>query len=187
MSRDKNPKKPFSAGYLEYEVKIAASPDEVINLLGKDGFSGWHDGYVAFSKGEKRLKGDTLKASNLNTLLTKPPEDNGLKDVEGYLMEIDLWRTNGGWSYEEISIEREDRGFFCQKWTLYTSLEAFQAHSQPNCYYCYYRQAETMPILQEKLFDKDDLLSMEVIVPAQRLHFFITSGSGDRQTAGNRQ
>lgn len=148
-------------GYIEYKVEEIKDPSEKIN------FAQWHDGYVAFSKGEKRFKDNDIKGKNFAEFIKDRVED--INGVDGYLMEVDLWRKNSDESYEEISIEREDRGFLVQQWKL--SESKFDG-SKP----CYYRDANTQPRANLKLFKENELKSIEVIEPEYRLHFFITCG-----------
>lgn len=149
----------WEEGYIEYKVDTIKSQD--VNII----FDDWHDGYVAFSMGEKRLK--DIKDKDFAELIKGRVND--ISGVEGYLMEVDLWRKNTDGSYEEIYIEREDRGFFLQQWKL--SKNRFDG-SKP----CYYHDADTQPRSNLKLFGKNELKSIEVIEPEHRLHFFITCG-----------
>lgn len=168
--------KDFKEGFVAYTVAHELPPDFSLD--------GWDDGYIAFSNKEfpvnNKIKGmpfkDIIKVRyNKGNL---PPD--ALKDAEGYLMELDLWRHKDG-VYEEISIEREDRGFLVQHWKLYADgkegdgYEATGNKGKFNCYY-YWRVAETKP-RGNSIFK--DLKSIEVVYPEHRLHFFLTVGGGN--------
>lgn len=159
--------KEFMDGFIKYDVLVLDTPELQKEHLDNIGLSDWADGYLAFSNTEKRLS--DLKTHNLPDLFSK-----GLSGVEGYLMEVDLWKNKNG-IYEEVSIEREDDYLLLQMWTL-------DATSQMKN--CYYRKVETIPrgstlqptrSLQPTFKDKD-LNSLEVVFPEKRLHFFISAG-----------
>lgn len=153
----------WEEGYIEYTV--TQNSDEINSL----NLSDWKDGYIAFSNWEYRLNNDIKKLS-LQEIMGKQLKNNKIsciKEAEGYLMEINLWKQTNG-VYEEISIEREDSGFLAQHWRLSTKESE---GSKP----CYYRDADTQPRANLKLFEKKELKSIEVIEPENRLHFFITT------------
>ncbi len=157
----------FDKGYIDYTVEKKNIDDlekENIDL------STWGDGYLAFSNKELRLT-DLPGDSDINTLLKD--KITNINGIEGYLMEINLWGKNNE-AYEEISIEREDSGFLYQRWKLHTELKE---NHEPNCYY---RKVDTLPRKPiagaERLFNSNELKSIEVIVSSGRLHFFITTG-----------
>ncbi|MBF0556819.1 MAG: hypothetical protein HQK96_20080 [Nitrospirae bacterium] len=146
----------FNTGALEYEVG-KVSFDE-LNLILND----WDDGYLAFSKGEKRLK-DVI-GKDIAELKDRV---NGISGVEGYLMEIDLWKVWDAGIFEEVSIERENDGFLFQKWTLQTKNNGKGAR-------CYWRFANTKRRNDKVPFGENELKSVEVVVPDTRMHIFIT-------------
>ncbi|MCP4346239.1 MAG: hypothetical protein GY795_12030 [Desulfobacterales bacterium] len=146
----------FEDGFIKYTVQHFENVDE----LPKEINSEWDDGYVSFSKTEKRFEKEDILS-----LLTQDD-----------FTEIDLWRK-GSDMYEEIAVEREDRGFFFQHWQLFTKEK--QKPEGDNICRCYYRNAETVPrkpIETKAVFQDNQLNSIEVICPDNRLHFFITAG-----------
>lgn len=149
----------FYEGFIKYQVKFEI--EDEIEL--RD----WDDGYIAFSNGEKRLKEllSMFSISTISELLQL--KFNPVDGIEGYVVEVDLWRSRNN-VYEEISIEREDRGFLLQHWIL--SQKELE-NSKP----CYLREVETLP-RKNSLFKR--LSSIEVIIPEFRLHFFITKEGG---------
>jgi hypothetical protein len=147
----------FIDGYLVYEVCTEPVP--------RFELSEWSDGYLAFSNAERRLS--ELKSVGAAPLLAG--RVLGIDGVEGYLMEVNIWRCRDG-VYEELSVEREDRGFYVQRWRLETREPAGKS---PNCYF---RPAPTKPRKNSGLFSEDDLRSVEVVCPETRLQFFITCG-----------
>ncbi|MBF0592522.1 MAG: hypothetical protein HQL02_10590 [Nitrospirae bacterium] len=157
----------FKDGHLCYTLTPLVSGDLVSELLEQ-----WQgDGYIAFSKVERRLS--KLDMSVLAAIIASPEQHRGDK---GYLMEIDLWQDKDG-VYEEVSIEREDKGFFYQQWWLDTTLQ-----EAPNCYW---RMASTLARGNKDADNKNTVFppgrpveTVEVICPQQRLHFFITRGNG---------
>lgn len=144
----------FKEGFVTYTVTYELPSDF--------SFNGWDDGYAAFSMGEKRMK-DIKERDFLELVQDRV---TGINGVEGYLMEVDLWRSNSDRSYEEISIEREDKGFLVHQWKLETNTT--------NNSNCYWRFAETQP-RGNSILNKESLKSIEVIVDEHRLHFFITT------------
>ena len=156
----------FREGRLEYLSFTISNPSEMPLYVVFE--SPWRDGYATFSRGEVRL---AMLGSHTAAHLWEERVNN-LPDCEGFLMEMDLWRDDGKGTYEEISIEREDDGFFCQYWRLEMS-----GNKQANCYF---RRAKTEPRRplggRPSLFGEGELLSWECVVPEHRLHFFITTG-----------
>lgn len=156
----------FIEGRIEYQSFTLTKPAEMPECVAFQ--KPWQDGYIAFSRGEARLSeiGDATAARLWEEKV------NNLPDCEGFLMEMNLWRDNGGNVFEEISLEHEDDGFFCQYWRLEKA-----GGDQANCY-C--RQAKTSPRLtfgdRKSLFAEGELSSWECIAPEHRLHFFITTG-----------
>lgn len=144
----------FEKGFVSYTV-TSKVPDNL-------SFNSWADGYIAFSKGEMRL--NEIKYRDFSELIKN--RITGISGVDGYVMEINLWKSNGDGSYEEISIEREDKGFFIQSWKL-------SKNEIDDGIMCYYREVNTQP-RGNSIFK--ELKAIEVIVPEYRLHFFITKG-----------
>lgn len=157
----------FNEGYLFYECGL-----KTMDELRKDfDFKNWSDGCLAFSNTEKRL--DEVSSTIVD--LIKGDEKGkvtGIEGINGYLMEIDLWRKVDD-RHEEICIEREDNGYYYQSWKLMK-----QPPTQEHYYACYYRYVETLP-RYNSLFKNNPLKSAEVIIPQNRFHFFITVG-GDK-------
>jgi len=153
----------FIEGFLVYECESKS----IENLLKDYDFAGWDDGYLAFSKGERRLQDikddikDLIKGD-------KQGKVAGLERIEGYLMEINLWRTKDECP-EEIVIERDDNGFYCQRWNLFKQAPP----KKENLYDCLYRTADTFP-RRNSIFKDQPFESIEVIVPQNRFHFFIS-------------
>lgn len=154
-------KRDFRNGRLEYEAGPVDAGAVDLDL------SQWEDGFLAFSTAEVRLSGirDRFRKDWLEG------EIDPFEAFDGYLMEIDLWRKNGG-VFEELVLEREDDGFYRQYWRLSTdpSVEA------PNCFWQEAGTRVREPIDTAPLFSGGDLRSIEVIMPTHRLHFFITAG-----------
>jgi len=152
----------FRDGFLLYECE-KISMDE---LLSRYDFSGWQDGFIAFSNKEKRLS-DIKTDVKILLIGDNQGKVSGLDGVEGYLMEINLWRSHGaGW--EEIVVERDDDGFYCQRWKLLK-----QESRGKNYFECRYRPVNTYPC-HNSIFKDQTLESIEVIVPQTKFHFFIT-------------
>ena len=189
----------YEEGFVEYTVTY--------ELPSGFSFSGWDDGYIVFSKGEKLLKDILCDIKDKNPAEIFEDKVKGINGVQGYLMEVDLWRHKDG-VYEEISVEREDRGFLVQQWKLDTGMKNNAAKEVINnapsslsspaggvdsnvsppltggdkgegvlCYLCYWRFAVTQH-RGNSIFESEPLKSIEVIVPEHRLHFFITCGQG---------
>ncbi len=148
----------FKEGCIEYTVEMKTA-ESFPNIDLND----WNDGYIAFSNDEIRVQ--HIKNRSLKDMLNGRVE--GINGIEGYLIEIDLWRNKDG-IYEELSIEREDREFLYQGWKLYTQLKENQKHN------CYFRVVDTYARANSKIFKDNELKSIEVIFPEHRLHFFIT-------------
>lgn len=162
----------FLDGFLVFDVKNLQTPAEVAQWLGDGGLASWHNGFLAFSKGEKKLS--DVQGKDIKTLFSEKVSD--IEGVVGYLMEVGLWRCSNGLLLEEVSIEREDRGFFCQRWSLHTDKSTDGGNTK--CYKCYYREAKTQPITRgDKGLFRGKLSSIEVIVPDRRFNIFITTGS----------
>jgi hypothetical protein len=153
----------FNEGHIEYtsEFKSLKDFEDLRNL-----FVEWNDGFLVFSNEEFRVA--NFKDKNAYDLLKGRIE--GIRNVEGYLNEINLWK-NDGRQFEELVIEREDDGFYCQQWVLNTEAKDGK---DTNCY-C---RRGISPVLGNKtgFFDNKSLATYEVITIANRLHFFITIG-----------
>jgi len=155
--------KEFGDGWLDYKVNTLKILKELKTAMWPE--SEWEDGYVAFSRGECRWCDipEDRRAGLWNERVS------GIRGVEGYLMELNLWRSEAGVN-EEICIERQDSDFYCQYWRLDTKQQ-----EETNCYY---RHAETIRrdlVGRRKAIFKSDLVqTIEVIAPENRLHFFIT-------------
>jgi len=148
----------FSDGFIEYHTSLKPLSDARSLLQSGD----WKDGYAAFSNAEIAL--DKISAAQISDAMEGRVQ--GIQGVEGYLVETDLWWHTNEY-FEEISIEREDNGFYCQHWKL---------HQKPENANCYYRSVETLPRNNSTVFKDTPLQSVEVIWPERRLHFFITIG-----------
>lgn len=114
--------------------------------------SRWHDGYLAFSSEEFSLEEIVQRGIDIDGLL----KNAKIEGIDGYLMELDLWRSDGD-LYEELYMERTDMGWYIFTVVLDTKAPRQEAN-------CYWRRANTSA-----------LKSIEVVVPQWRLHFFITT------------
>lgn len=146
----------FQEGYLEYNISNEF-PSEL-------SLTEWDDGYLAFSNKEVRLSDFT------NLIDFKELEKNRINniqgiDLEGYLMEACLWRTKGR-TVEEISVEREDNGFYVQHWKV--SLNYIEGAIP-----CYFRPIEVEPRINSIFSDIALYITYEVVVPSIRMHFFL--------------
>lgn len=139
-------------GWLDYEFKTANTLPE---MLWKD--KDW-SGYAAFSTYEEELETEKMKEF----------QDAGkMDDTIGCLMELGAWRTRKDGVFEEIAVEREGKDFLIHTWCLSTP-----SNGKVNCYF---REAETgFQKTAKKKVTFEKMLSMEVVVPDARLHFFIT-------------
>lgn len=151
----------FAPGNLKYRQEIKNSED-VLRVLAE---ADMKQGYAAFSKGEIRLPdaGLVVNADLLN-------ERTALKDCDGYLMELNLWK-NEGTIFEEIAVERTDEGFLTQEWKLDIS-----EIEQGNCWYRFRKH----PVLENSRLYKDKIETIETIMPKHRLHFFITRSTDNK-------
>lgn len=168
----------FSDGFLAYEAGPVLEPNEVAAKLGV--LSDWSGGFLAFSAGVsldgsgnaqpgEAVLDEKLKRRDIATLLGHKVEN--IPGVQGYLMELNLWRKPADGIAEEVCVEREDGGFFYQQWTLRGNKETVSSSQEMPCYF---RKAETFP--RGNSIFKKSLSSVEVIVPRDRLHFFLTTG-----------
>ncbi len=133
-------------------------------LTGKYLNNPWVAGFAAFSNYEKQLREDEIKTLS-QYLVGRSDEQGG---PEGYLMEAGLWRNNAT-VFEELALEREGDLFFVQYWKLDTT------DPEPDQTNCYLRPANTFPRGNIDIF-KGSLATFEVIVPTERLRFYITRG-----------
>lgn len=153
----------FKEGTLKYRSlwgDFNSIKDEIGNL------EDWDDGYLAFSSSEVRKK-------DMNTPIEKLSEkvDGIIEGASGYLMEIDLWRKKDS-TLEEIYIERNEKGFFMEKWMLFQKKE-----DHIEGFRCYYREIDAL-INERSILKRDDISTVEVVVPEVRLHIFITVKRG---------
>jgi hypothetical protein len=128
----------------------------------------WDDGFAAFGNDERRLAdlgGTNALSGLLQGRISNQP------NLEGFLMEVGLWRNDGA-CYEELSLEREGDDFFVQHWRFWLTTGG-QQDGQP----CYYREAATFVRGNlHKLFPENAISTYEVIVPEDRLRFYLTKG-----------
>jgi hypothetical protein len=159
---DKKQQASFQAGWLEWQVKILDAEKVRSGFLER----AWSDGFVALSNGELRLK-DVGGTESLSRLLQGRIEN--LHDLEGFLMEAGLWRETDG-CHEELALEREGDEFFVQHWKLTTGDNSDQAGLR-----CYFREAKAFVRGNlNKLFPENNIDTFEVIVPEDRLRFYLT-------------
>lgn len=145
----------FQPGYIEFKSEYIDKLESLDFLQNKD----W-DGYVAFSNVEIRYS-DFLK-KGLSIISGKI---NGVEGIEGYIMEIGLWKAYEDYC-EEIYIERMETRFLFQKYKLYYIKE------NPNCYW---REVRTCKRENIKIWEPNDLSeAIEVVIPDLRMHIFIT-------------
>jgi hypothetical protein len=156
----------FQAGFVKYKTGLKTA-DEAGALIDNPKCK-WTDGYLTFSKGELPLK--SLPTGPLSAMIagTVPGiKDRKGEDIQGYLMEVDLWCKRDG-CYKEISLERDDAVFYLQKWELAPDpIDGAQI--------CYWREVDILPHAKSTVFAAD-IKALEVIVPERRLHFFLTAG-----------
>ncbi len=151
----------YKKGKLTYRVYEKMSVDELISLISSE----WDDGFLAFSKGEIRLK-DIPTGTDLKKLFS---ETHTTGQYEGYLMEAGLWRQSDG-VLEEIAIERDGTKFFVQLFRLLKDENSTEGMP------CYFRENVNVRATgQSKLFQSKDLSATEVIMPEYRLHIYITT------------
>ena len=90
-------------------------------------------------------------------------------------MEGGLWRRDTAMqtqTYEELALEREGDGFFVQHWCL--SLGKNKPDEEQLCYVM-----ETEALVRKNLlhvFPKETIPAFEVIVPKDRLRFYMLRG-----------
>ncbi len=160
----------FEDGIVGYEIYKVES-EKIASLVDIEAFREG-GGYIAFSNCEKRLNEIPHKDTSIKDLFVD--RCDAIQGVEGFLMEIGLWRDNDG-VFEEISIEREDHGFLFQRWTLAKSPDKVKGVE------CFFRNINTTVRSSRcSIFAEGELGTIEVICPGKRLHFFITTESGER-------
>ncbi|KJR40059.1 hypothetical protein MCHI_004043 [Candidatus Magnetoovum chiemensis] len=159
----------YKAGYIEYDTSFVDTFDDINKCVGT--LNDWDDGYLSFSTNEFRRSAPEISGRDLETLMTGAV--NGIKDTAGYLLEVDLWRTKSG-VYEEISIEREDKGFLWQKWRLFP-YDKIPADREPNCYY---RKVKVYTLDNSKVFKPGKTDAIEVVCYEKRMVFFMTYSDG---------
>jgi hypothetical protein len=159
----------FNEGWVDYQAGLQADFDPAGLLAGN-----WDDGFLAFSRGERRLFDFLAENGSQPLARLQGQRVDGLTGVEGYLMELDLWRRDQETGcVEEIVAEREDRGFFVQTWRLETRPPEGCA---PNCYFRPLASFSRKPIGDcPRIFPETALRAVEVIVADRRLHFFLTT------------
>lgn len=159
----------FSKGFLVYQVSQIQQVAET--FLDK---SAWANGFYAFSHKEVAMREvDVSQLTGTDLYHSRVDIDN----ESTYLNEINLWRHQDG-CFEEIVLEREDRYFILQQWRLYTQgIEKTDDLKKklPPSYPCYFKKTDTIPD-KTALFGPNELVSLEIIVPEKRLHFFLTTG-----------
>ncbi len=155
----------FKDGFLDYKTGLIQELSNFTSLDFSEDLSERYDGYLAFSSGEKNLI--ELESHNLGELSAGKVKN--VPGVEGYLIEISLWKNNQDKLFTEISLEREETGWFYQQWTLDTSKVGTGENK------CYYRVVHTIT-----RNSGNNLKSIEVICPKTRLHFFITRGGAQK-------
>lgn len=157
---------PFSTGSLLWSVDTMTAKEFTHLHLNSD----WHDGFAAFSNAECRLR-ELGSPKHLAELLDGRIENHD--GLEGFLMEGGLWRSDAKTQvYEELALEREGNRYFVQYWRLSLHKSTEQGSSR-----CYWRDAATFARGNlHKLFPEKTIAAFEVIVPADRLRFYITRG-----------
>jgi hypothetical protein len=148
----------FKDGTIRY-APAAMTPAELAAAVGN---GVWQGGYVAFSRGEKRLA--ELDSGSITEEFLRGRVAS-IPGAEGYVAEVNLWCAHGD-TIEEISAEREENTFFVQQWALDTK-------PQDGTGNCWHRKAATVA---SSLLYTGKLASVEVVWPQYRLNFFITTG-----------
>lgn len=156
----------FTSGSLHWHTGSMTAAELVQRYLDRD----WQDGFAAFSNAERRL-GEIGGTAHFTKLLDGRIEQQD--GIEGYLMEGGLWRHDpAGQIFEELCLEREGGKFFVQYWQLCLSERAEDGASP-----CYWRPAATFARGNlRSLFPEQIITTFEVIVPTDRLRFYITRG-----------
>lgn len=154
----------FYQGFLEYSLASGVTPAKVAEHLAGE----WSDGFVAFANAEKRL-GD-LSGIKLDTdFLSDRINGRLAAGVEGYVTELNLWRSNGSY-LEEIAIEREENTYFVQQIRL--------DMTPPERSNCYYREARTVTGSHHSRGKSHtfsgELKTVEVVWPEHRLNIYVT-------------
>ena len=156
----------FCAGSLFWSAGLLTAAE----LAGRHLKQGWDDGFAAFSNAECRL-GELGGWECLAGLLEHRIE--GHAGLEGFLMEGGLWRRDTSTDvYEELALEREGERFFVQYWRL-----TLRGSDDPKARRCYTRPVETFARGNlHKVFPEKTIQAFEVIVPEDRLRFYLTRG-----------
>jgi len=159
----------FKDGYITYETLFIKTLD---NMPKDTVLSRWDDGYLAFSNVEIRIDDEIKRLDVCHIANSRINEFENLTALggEGYLMELDVWRKEGD-TIEEMTLERMDNGWFYQRWKLKT-----EGFDKPNCFYNSCKVTIRNP--NRKIFHRDDIGAVEVIVPDKRLNFYITTRGG---------
>jgi len=146
----------FQSGLLDYTA-TDCDPKHVLTVVGS--LREWDNGFLVFANREIQL-------SQVDFILEQVIKDRvnaligALDGVEGYLIELNLWRHRHG-HWQEIVAEREGTGFFVQLWTL--SKASNEAAN------CSFRSVQTWLARSNKR-----LRALEVVCPLDRLHFFLS-------------
>lgn len=152
----------WQKGFLRMSV-TTLSPDKLRSDYLSDN-AHWHDGYVAFSTIELRLK--EVGLPKFREWL-EGWSDGTTGRPEGFLMEAGLWRSDND-GFEEVAVEREGDLFQVRSWRI-------TIKNRNGAIDCYYRPARTFVRSNLKVFT-GLLPSMEVVAPEHRLHIFVTIG-----------
>lgn len=156
----------FRPGSLVWSAALLTTSDITRRYFDK----GWDDGFAAFSNAECRLQ-ELGGWEHLPGLLDHRLE--GHAGLEGFLMEGGLWRRDTASEvFEELALEREGAQFFVQYWCL-----SFQKGDDRKGQRCYVRPMETFARGNlHQVFPEKTIPAFEVIVPEDRLRFYMTRG-----------
>ena len=158
----------FEEGKIKYSVKSGVTPADLAAELS---VAKWADGFIAFANNEKRL-GEVQQ--ELSEKLLSDRINGWIEGAEGYVTEVNVWRSNGS-IHEEVAAEREENTFYVQRWKLETD----PANGSGDI--CWYREANTQAgshHKDDKRLFSDALKTIEVVWPEKRLNFFITCSHG---------
>jgi hypothetical protein len=134
----------FREGFAEFTIKEGLLEDFKELLTSR-----WDEGFIGWSEKDE----DYSPSMNLLSLLNE-------KSPSGYVMEIDLWRSNNG-IYEEFVLERLVQGFRFHIIKLVTD-----GYSNGNCYW-----------RKTKLFKREGKAiqpAIEVIIHEYRIILYLT-------------
>lgn len=157
--------KAFREGTINYTVESGVFPAALADVIKGN----WCDGFVAFANSEKRLA-ELQGASFDERFLAERVQ--GLDNAEGYVTEVNFWRSDGQYLVE-VAAEREENSYCVQTWKLDTA-------PVPGSGNCWHREAATRAGSHHKdgrrIFS-GELKTVEVVWPEKRLNFFITRGA----------